>query len=280
MLRFTEKNKTLVASGCSFTDQNFYSPEYPEIDCTFPKWPEIVGKKLDLNVVNLAKSGECNDTILDDTIRYINKHSKDVHTVMIGWTEWDRINFFGHMYKPTHLAYYAWNEKQSTQDPDYVQKVEDNWNPLGSFLDRYKEQGIDLLKESLTRNQYREDVVQAQYDRIVQLSLVCKGLGIKLITYQLLCPVDIARYLKFLDLDRSEFSHQLNLYAKEMMKAYQESPIKDKNHIGFPYLQSIGGSFYVGTPSNQMGPNDGHPNAQGHEKIAQAFLRRYKQLYG
>ena len=38
--------KTLLAVGCSFTNPNYVSDEHPEMDCSWPKWPEIVGKKL------------------------------------------------------------------------------------------------------------------------------------------------------------------------------------------------------------------------------------------
>ena len=38
--------KTLLAVGCSLTDEKFESMAHPELDCSWPKWPEIVGKKL------------------------------------------------------------------------------------------------------------------------------------------------------------------------------------------------------------------------------------------
>ena len=38
--------KTLLAVGCSLTDKNFTSMFHPELDCSWPKWPEVVGKKL------------------------------------------------------------------------------------------------------------------------------------------------------------------------------------------------------------------------------------------
>ena len=55
--------KTLLAVGCSLTDEKFESMAHPELDCSWPKWPEVVGKKLGYNVVNLGKSGNSNENI-------------------------------------------------------------------------------------------------------------------------------------------------------------------------------------------------------------------------
>mgnify|MGYP007000298305 len=53
--------KILLASGCSFTDKNWISDFHPEIDTSFPKWPELLAKKLDMECINLGKSGSGNE---------------------------------------------------------------------------------------------------------------------------------------------------------------------------------------------------------------------------
>ena len=52
--------KILLVSGCSNTDKDFYSELHPDMDCSWPKWPELLAKKLDMDCVNLAKSGAGN----------------------------------------------------------------------------------------------------------------------------------------------------------------------------------------------------------------------------
>ena len=39
----------LLAGGCSYTDPNFNrSVTVPGLDCSFPKWPELLAKKFNL----------------------------------------------------------------------------------------------------------------------------------------------------------------------------------------------------------------------------------------
>ena len=40
--------KILIASGCSYTDNQFRSASHPEMDTSWPKWPEIVAEELDM----------------------------------------------------------------------------------------------------------------------------------------------------------------------------------------------------------------------------------------
>ena len=55
--------KILLVSGCSFTDKNFYSGVHPEMDTSYPKWPELLAKKLDMDCINLGQNGAGNEYI-------------------------------------------------------------------------------------------------------------------------------------------------------------------------------------------------------------------------
>ena len=43
--------KKLIVSGCSWGDTNFFSSFHPDMDCDWPKWPEILAEKLGMNVL-------------------------------------------------------------------------------------------------------------------------------------------------------------------------------------------------------------------------------------
>ena len=58
--------KILLVSGCSNTEKNFFSDIHPDMVCDWPKWPEILAKKLDMEPINLAKSGMGNEYIYID----------------------------------------------------------------------------------------------------------------------------------------------------------------------------------------------------------------------
>ena len=82
--------KTLLAVGCSLTDEKLESMFHPEMDCSWPKWPEIVGKKLGYNVVNLGESGNSNDAIFKSAQDYIIDHKVDMICAL--WTQGHRLN--------------------------------------------------------------------------------------------------------------------------------------------------------------------------------------------
>ena len=82
--------KTLLAVGCSFTNKNFKSKDHPEIDCSFPKWPEVLGNKLGYNVVNLGLSGNSNDRIFKTTQDYLVNNKVDMICAL--WTQSTRLN--------------------------------------------------------------------------------------------------------------------------------------------------------------------------------------------
>lgn len=38
--------KKLIVSGCSWCDTKFESVFHPELDCSWPKWPEMLAEKI------------------------------------------------------------------------------------------------------------------------------------------------------------------------------------------------------------------------------------------
>ena len=82
--------KTLLTLGCSFTHENWFSKIYPEIDCSFSKWPAIVGDKLGYNVINLGQNGNNNDFIFKTCQDYLVNNKVDMVCVL--WTQSTRLN--------------------------------------------------------------------------------------------------------------------------------------------------------------------------------------------
>ena len=70
----TESKKILLVSGCSYTDKDFASEYHPDFDTSWPKWPELVAEKLDMNCVNLAKMGAGNEYIYSSLLKYITEN--------------------------------------------------------------------------------------------------------------------------------------------------------------------------------------------------------------
>ena len=85
--------KILLASGCSYTDANYRSSD-PDIDPNWPMWPELMANELDLRCVNVGRSGQGADYILNSIIDQIAIYGNRIDTVAILWTTGDRLPFF------------------------------------------------------------------------------------------------------------------------------------------------------------------------------------------
>ena len=55
--------KKLLVSGCSFATKDYRSSAYPQRDTSYPKWPELLAEKLDMDCIYLAFSGAGNEFI-------------------------------------------------------------------------------------------------------------------------------------------------------------------------------------------------------------------------
>jgi len=86
--------KILLVSGDSFSDKNFQTFIHPELDTSWPKWPELLAKKLDMECVNIAASGSGNDYIYEallDTIQNIDKDR--IGLVIAAWSQCQRRSY-------------------------------------------------------------------------------------------------------------------------------------------------------------------------------------------
>ena len=79
--------KKLIVSGCSWGDQIFFSPYHPDMDCDWPKWPEILAEKLGMECVNLCKCGAGQEYIYSSLSDYIQKTPKEeIGQVIAAWS--------------------------------------------------------------------------------------------------------------------------------------------------------------------------------------------------
>ena len=65
--------KVLLVGGCSFTANNFETLVHPEMDTSWQMWPQLLAKKLDMELINVAIGGAGNEQIFSsllDTMQY------------------------------------------------------------------------------------------------------------------------------------------------------------------------------------------------------------------
>lgn len=88
------EKKILVCSGCSFTDNRWYSDFYPDLDTSWPKWPELLGEKYNMEVVNLGQSGAGNEYIYHSILDYLTDAPKEkIGLIIAAWSQSHRKDY-------------------------------------------------------------------------------------------------------------------------------------------------------------------------------------------
>jgi hypothetical protein len=90
--------KILLVSGCSWTDKNFSSIFHPDMDCSWPKWPELLAKKLNMECINLGFGGSGQEYIYNSILDYSLKIKKEnIGLIIPAWSnaarrdyQWDK----------------------------------------------------------------------------------------------------------------------------------------------------------------------------------------------
>ena len=88
---YSGTRKVLIASGCSCTNEFFSSDYHHDMDCTWPKWPELLAEKLDMDYINLGHSGAGNEYIYSSILHQIAEiNLDDIGLVIPAWTQAQR----------------------------------------------------------------------------------------------------------------------------------------------------------------------------------------------
>ena len=98
--------KILLVSGCSFTTDNYESHHHPEEDMSWDKWPKILAKMLDMDYINLAKSGTGNEYISNTIIDQIETMDKSrIGLVIPAWSQCRRRDYQVHYARSNKTAW-------------------------------------------------------------------------------------------------------------------------------------------------------------------------------
>ena len=97
--------KKLIVSGCSFTTKDYRSSAYPQRDTSYPKWPELLAEKLDMDCINLAFSGAGNEFIFQTLCEAIIRTPRDeIGMIVAAWSQANRYDW--QLYKDmNHMMY-------------------------------------------------------------------------------------------------------------------------------------------------------------------------------
>jgi hypothetical protein len=263
--------KKLIVSGCSFTDKDFESMSVPDYDCSFPKWPELLAKKLDMDCINLGANGAGNNYIYSTLLEEITRTPKDeIGLVLAAWSQTNREDY----------QTYSWGALQSSHRDRYNNNMEWKGTRLGRKGDLFY-----WIKDTLRHYISLENLCKNHNLPYKQFQMInaFEGYlsGLHKTDYEVVANLDnplfVKRY-KYSDVTDNDLIVCLNLFLE------YEKIIDTKNFIGYPPTQYLGGHTVedkcLGSKSKAeqkglvISEYDYHPNKKGHEKIAEFLYDR------
>lgn len=262
------RNKFLLTSGCSFTD-NWWTKKRG-----FPVWPELLAKELDMQCINLGKRGLGNDYILNSIIDKLATEKNKVGLVVAMWSDFARIDFeveeTADIYKG--LPWIAVNNSSNLEQTNIK-------NKLLSFT---KEQDIDgtviyrksfEIKELITKS-LRTFYIFQELMKSMELPYI-QLVG----TPPLLSQGDgrggerRRRPPSSLYIDGSRCLLDSPYFDK----------INKKRFLGWPIFKPIGGwcvdDFLDKMDDVRISEEDYHPNKRGHEEIVELLIGKEEKIY-
>jgi len=238
--------KKLIAIGCSFTSHYLTSNQSPNLNFDFPRWPQHLADMLDMECVNLGKSGAGNDYILAKTVDATLKE-KNIGLVVLMWSEWQRMGFqcFPDWNRWTHITphkpYHMVDQEKfilEKQNPPHATR-----NTLRRFIHAEKIlsdipymfiQGTQAIffRKHLTRRDVSTEILKSPYLDYIENNISDKFIGWPIMS-------EIGGYC-------------------------MDDILNKKGPTRLEY---------------RISSYDAHPNAAGHKFIAEFLYEKYKEIY-
>lgn len=275
------KKKILLATGCSFTDPDFFSE-----DCSIPDdqrsgwkmWPELMADELGLECVNRGRCGRGADHILDSIVGEIAIHGNKIDTVAILWSGCDRSPLFDVTLNPfTSLLRDRGGKNHNIPHNNIEWEREYNIETL--VRDFWESSAFDKIV-------YRKMIFN-QLTKMCAVVDICKANNIKLIMNQGIQYFS-HWHLDFL-LENEKITKKQYISRASVAHTFMSTDLFSKldaekdNIIGWPLLRDLGGTCWDDR-RYEMGDTyvsdaDLHPNAYGQTLIAKEFIEKYNDLY-
>jgi hypothetical protein len=240
--------KYLICSGDSFTDDAHRSDHHPEMDTSWPKWPELLGKKLNMKVINVGGSGQGNEYIystLQDVIESIEDKS-EIGLVIAAWSQCNRKDYQSSQLNPDVKK--GWGS-----DP-----IDKHGNIFG-----WVKRSLRIFKNFEYMCQYH-NIPYAQFQMIPLFIDYLRGSHVKGYAHN--------KYTGNFDKDYDKILNVLLKYEKIL---------NIEKFMGWPGIEHLGGfplnhktlgkgeDIDVYNMGFIISEEDTHPNAKGQEKIAE-----------
>ena len=261
--------KTLLAVGCSYTNLNYRSRDHREMDCSWPKWPEIVGKKLGYEVVNLGKDGAANDNIMRSAQDYMAEHKVDMVCAL--WTEPFRLN----IHDSYHSNWYTYL-RQDAQLITGNKKDGETYVVSNQLVDHTE------LARRLCQKDDHTRAASEQLRHIHTLDIIAKSHNIP-VYHMHGCSLWRKHIYQTASIVFGKtWGYNQNQKFHVWLKAFMQSPYfsildEQTNIWGWPFYEELGGEEWDANKDYRISKIDSHPSAKGQQIIADKYLELIEQ---
>jgi|TARA_Y100000033_G_scaffold30544_1_gene29088 hypothetical protein len=267
--------KILLVAGCSYSNEKFSSVHHPDLDVSWPKWPQLLAEKLDMQLVNLSESGAGQEYIYSNIIDKLQTidHSK-IGLVIAAWSTAPRRDY-------QKESLYLKNKKWTYDKNDMVQKIK--WTN-----DMYDSKGcmyywIDKSLRYYYSLQMVCENLKLPYKQFQMVDLFKGYLWQELISRRTNDVADNKQVPIINNVDdlTKEEKYWKETQEKKYLAQIHNSPyyeIINNNFIGWPTDPRLNG-YSVGEKvldnnTDRISKIDLHPNKQGQEKLARFIYDR------
>lgn len=250
----------LLASGCSWTDKDFYStdPSIPdEHRGGWPMWPELIADHLNLKSINLGLCGTDNRSIFESISKKVNE-GDPIKCVVVAWSSWDRFNDMGNQKFPLGSFYISHHKN--------VMKKRKIYEVQEEFEDFF----FSMTQESVKT--YSAEVVNNSMRYMFLLSELLKSKNIPYLFFQAISPFPL---FVLSDIEGIKFKYEDKDYLKSLINSPHHKFLNsDKNIIGYPFMKVFNGYNlnHILNDNEYVSKLDNHPNRQGQIKIANHIM--------
>ena len=259
--------KKLIVSGCSYTAKDYISSGHPEMDCSWPKWPQLLAKKLDMQPVNLAYNGAGNRFILQTLLEAIERTPKEeIGMVVAAWSQANRDDWLEYWRRGSNLKPIRFNNER--------------------FIKGFKWENTRINRPGIIFGWVRETLLG-----YITLQNVCKRYDIPLIQFQMISlyegwtdGLERLEKDKLAGLPKYEYKGDMRADRKQIrlhIKEYEQF-INHNTFLGYEKTNDFHGDdlndkisppLWAGISDDndiyKISKLDEHPNAKGQEKIAE-----------
>jgi len=276
--------KKLIVSGDSFTDDGFTSDWHPDLDTSYAKWPEHLGKHLGMEVINLARMGVGNSFIyssLQDALMHIPK--EEIGLVIAGWTQshrkdWEEGTNEHYPYKEFSVS--PWRSRRVDQDGDIVHFVRKSLRTYIAFqnlcennnIPYHHFQMIDMFEifiKGLKPNHNGEKDTNKHTGNkskdIQKIMDLCKQYSPHIKNF-LGWPGISARFILYMN---TGVWHEEDIKFKAQKEFVTRSFTMDSKILGTDYDFRVRKGLVISD-------KDEHPNEKGHKAIADFIIQNLK----